>query len=115
MLQGTFFFYNFIGLILLLKIITMPIFKVPLLGSIVKSAIELRSKISIDTYYKPQGYNAQKRTLKKLIHKSAITAFGEHYNFSEILKEKDFVKSISGKSTCLRLQLHFQELVVSLN
>jgi hypothetical protein len=71
----------------------MPIFKLPVLGSIIKSAIEIRSKISIDTFYKPQGYDAQKQTLKRLLRKSAITAFGEHYNYSTILKEKDFVKA----------------------
>jgi hypothetical protein len=68
----------------------------PILGSIIKSAIDLRSKISFDAL-KPKSYIAQKRTLKRLLRKSSITAFGEHYGFSEILKEKDVVKVFQEK------------------
>ena len=64
----------------------------PILGSIIKSAIELRSIIPFDSL-KPKAYTAQKRMLKKLLRKASITAFGEHYNFSDIIKEKDFVKT----------------------
>jgi len=63
----------------------------PILGSIIKSAIELRSKIPLDSL-KPKSYVAQKRTLKKLLRKASITAFGERYNFYDIVKEKDFIK-----------------------
>ena len=68
----------------------------PILGSIIKSAIELRSKIPFDSL-KRKSYIAQKRTLKKLLRKSSITAFGEHYNFSEILKEKDLIRVFQEK------------------
>jgi hypothetical protein len=68
----------------------------PILGSIIKSAIELRSKISFDAL-KPKSYVAQKRTLKRLLRKASITAFGEHYGFSDILKEKDVVRIFQEK------------------
>ena len=64
----------------------------PILGSIIKSAIELRSRIPFDTL-KRSSYIVQKRTLKKLLRQSSITAFGENYSFSEILKEKDVVRA----------------------
>ena len=63
----------------------------PILGSIIKSAIELRSKIPFDSL-KPKPYIAQKRALKRLLRKASITAFGERYNFYDLLKEKDFIK-----------------------
>lgn len=62
----------------------------PLLGSIIKSAIELKSKLPFDSL-KAKPIIAQKRTLKKLLKKASITAYGEHYNFSEILKEKNLI------------------------
>jgi hypothetical protein len=68
----------------------------PILGSIIKSAIELRSKIPFDSL-KPKAYTAQKRTLKKILRKSSITAFGEHYNFSELQKEKDIIKAFQSR------------------
>jgi len=68
----------------------------PILGSIIKSAIELRSKIPFDSL-KRKSYIVQKRTLKKLLRKSSITAFGEHYNFSDILKERDVVRAFQDK------------------
>ncbi len=46
---------------------------------------------------KPKSYSAQKRTLKKLLRKASITAFGEHYHFSELLKEKDIVGAFREK------------------
>ena len=62
----------------------------PILGSIIKKAYELRnfpyamrSNFNVDT--------TQKKVLAKLLKKAQHTAFGEHYTFSDILKEKDFV------------------------
>ncbi len=40
---------------------------------------------------------AQKRELKKLLRKAAGTAFGEHYDFADILREKDPVKAFQQK------------------
>ncbi|MFH0864826.1 MAG: GH3 auxin-responsive promoter family protein [Bacteroidota bacterium] len=68
----------------------------PFLGSIIKSAIELRSRLPLDSL-KPKPYIAQKRTLKKLLKKASITAFGEHYNFSEILKGKNLISAFQQK------------------
>jgi hypothetical protein len=68
----------------------------PFLGSIIKSAIELRNRLPLDSL-KPKPHIAQKRTLKKLLKKASITAFGEHYNFSEILKEKNLITAFQQK------------------
>ena len=68
----------------------------PILGSIIKKAYELRnfpyemrSNFNVDT--------TQKKVLTKLLKKAQHTAFGEHYNFSDLLKEKDFVKAFQSE------------------
>jgi hypothetical protein len=65
----------------------------PILGSIIKSAIEFRSKIPIESLKTQNPYKAQVRTLRKLLRKAQITAFGERYGFQEILKHDNPVKS----------------------
>ncbi len=64
----------------------------PLLGSIIKHAIAFRSKIPVKAKPKHAG-NAQKKELKKLLRKANITAFGEHYRFSDILSSRDPVST----------------------
>ena len=58
-----------------------------ILGSILKKAIELRGKVppSRKTVLKKQL-----TTLQQLMKKAEFTAFGEHYQFSKKLKEKNF-------------------------
>ncbi len=63
----------------------------PILGSLIKKAYELRSK-PLDKRRKIDCYKAQKNELQKLLRKSQFTAFGEYFNFSKILKSGDFVK-----------------------
>ncbi len=68
----------------------------PILGSVIKRAIELRSKMpAIFQSRNPQ--KAQKKELKKLLRKASGTAFGEHYNFYEIVKSKDFLAEFRKK------------------
>lgn len=64
----------------------------PILGSIIKRAIELRSKIPLEINT-TNGSKAQKKTLKKLLRKASNTAFGEEYDFINILKSKDIVSA----------------------
>jgi len=64
----------------------------PLLGSIIKKTIELRSKMPAERR-KVDGYDAQLRVLKKLLRKAQFTHFGEHYNFTGILKQEDLVNA----------------------
>ncbi len=64
----------------------------PVLGSIIKRAIELRSKMPTIFQWRDPG-KAQKKELKKLLRKAADTAFGEHYGFEKILKSKDILGS----------------------
>lgn len=60
-----------------------------ILGSIVKQAIGIRGAMP----RLPQNsYKVQLRTLKRLMTRAEYTAFGEHYNFSKILNQRDFVK-----------------------
>jgi len=65
----------------------------PILGSIIKSAIELRSKIPIESLKNQDPYRAQVKTLRKLLRKAQITVFGEAYGFQEILRHRDPIKS----------------------
>ncbi len=60
----------------------------PILGSIIKRAIELRGKMPAVFQIK-NPVKAQKKELKKLLKKGSYTAFGEHYQFDKILKSKD--------------------------
>jgi len=65
----------------------------PILGSIIKSAIEFRSKIPIDSLKTQDPYKVQIKTLRKLLRKAQITSFGEDHDFLEILRHRDPVKS----------------------
>ncbi|MBS1636743.1 MAG: GH3 auxin-responsive promoter family protein [Bacteroidetes bacterium] len=56
-----------------------------LLGSILKTAVDIRGKMP----KRGNFYAQQKKTLKKLLKKAEHTAFGEHYHFSKLLNEKD--------------------------
>jgi len=61
-----------------------------LLGNIIKQAIGLRKSMP----RVPQnGLRVQTRTLRRLLSRAEYTAFGEQYNFSKILNEKDLVKA----------------------
>jgi len=65
----------------------------PILGSIIKSAIEFRSKIPIDSLKTQDPYKVQIKTLRKLLQKAQITSFGEKNDFQEILRHRDPVSS----------------------
>ncbi len=67
-----------------------------ILGSIIKRAIELRSKMPV-IFSTPNAHKIQKKELKKLLRKASHTAFGEHYNFRDILKKPDPVKAFQEK------------------
>ena len=70
----------------------------PILGSIIKKAYELRS-IPIDAKKMMQTdpYTTQVKVLKKLLKKAQFTAFGEHFGFSEMLNQQDVVKAFQSK------------------
>lgn len=59
-----------------------------ILGSIIKRAIELRSRMPVIFSTKDPSA-IQKKELKKLLRKAANTAFGEHYEFYDIYRSKD--------------------------
>jgi len=60
----------------------------PILGSVIKRAIELRSKMPA-IFQTRNADRAQKKELKKLLRKASSTAFGEYYGFYGILKSSD--------------------------
>lgn len=62
----------------------------PIVGSIIKKALELKQKLPLEKkVINPKV--EQEIVLKSLLKKAQITSFGEHYNFGNILKSKDFV------------------------
>ena len=70
----------------------------PILGSIIKKAYELRN-IPIDKKKNKliDPCDVQQKTLKKLLKKAQFTAFGEYYEFDEVLNNPDFVKAFQQK------------------
>ena len=60
-----------------------------ILGTILKRTFEIREKIP--KIRKVNGYRQQVKVLRKLLSKAEFTAFGEHYNFSKLVNEKDVV------------------------
>lgn len=60
----------------------------PFLGSIIKRAIEVRSKLPA-IFSTRDAETVQKKELKKLLRRASLTYFGEKYKFHEILKSKD--------------------------
>lgn len=66
-----------------------------ILGTIIKTAYELYNK---PVQYKQKRTNpviAQKKELKKLLKKAQNTAFGEHYNFSQLINSDQIVEDFS--------------------
>ena len=62
----------------------------PILGSVIKNAIALRSKLPYDNR-KTNPRQTQVKTLKRLLKKGSYTRFGEKYKFQNILNSKDIV------------------------
>lgn len=60
----------------------------PLLGSIIKRGIALRSKIVFERYTPEQH---QKKVLRQLLSKAQFTLFGDAYKFSRILTSPQYV------------------------
>jgi hypothetical protein len=67
----------------------------PILGSIIKKAFELRNLPVEKQRRKQNPVTAQKRQLTKLIRKSQFTAIGEHYGFSKLLQSKNITEEFA--------------------
>lgn len=66
------------------------------IGSLIKRAIQIRSKIPVEK----RNLNpilTQQQTLKKLLKKASITSFGEFYGFESILNSKDLIAGFKEK------------------
>ncbi len=64
-----------------------------LLGSILKKAVDLNTRLPKLPFRRRDAYSRQAKTLKKLLTKAEFTAFGEHYNFTRILADPDPVNA----------------------
>lgn len=64
----------------------------PIIGSIIKRAIELRSLSDKENLKSFDGWKAQQTVLKRLLRKAQFTHFGEAYHFSEILRSDNVVQ-----------------------
>ncbi|MBB6682709.1 GH3 auxin-responsive promoter family protein [Aequorivita sp. 609] len=64
-----------------------------ILGSIIKTAIDLRDAIVSEK----SQVESQKEVLKNLLEKAKDTAFGKYYGFSKILEAEDIQKEFSKK------------------
>ncbi len=64
----------------------------PILGTLIKSAIELKNIMPVEKR-KPSAITQQKKVLKKLVRKAQLTAFGEHYDFAGMIKDSDLVSA----------------------
>ncbi|MEI7594320.1 MAG: GH3 auxin-responsive promoter family protein [Bacteroidota bacterium] len=67
----------------------------PILGSIIKKALELRKVLPRKP--KKKAILIQRETLRKLLRKAQETSFGEYYEFSDILKQKDIISTFRAK------------------
>jgi hypothetical protein len=65
----------------------------PLLGTIIKKAYELRHLPVEKKKLRLQPIKAQTLELKKLVRKAQFTAFGEHYNFDNILESPNITET----------------------
>ncbi len=63
----------------------------PIVGSIIKKALELKSRFPSERKKKMRPGIQQKKQLKRMLIKGSLTAFGEHFEFSKILKSKNFI------------------------
>ncbi len=65
----------------------------PILGSIIKKAFELRNLPVEKQRKKHNPAAAQKRELTKLLKKAQFTAIGEHYKFSKLLDSSNILEA----------------------
>ncbi len=69
----------------------------PILGTIIKKAYELRNLPVEKKKQNLQPIQAQHVVLKKLLRKAQFTAFGEHYDFDSILESKNLTEAFRNK------------------
>lgn len=65
----------------------------PILGSIIKRAIELKGRNLGEERGTHDPYSAQEKVLRKLLMKARDTAIGEFYQFDELLRQKNLIQA----------------------
>jgi hypothetical protein len=63
-----------------------------ILGKVIKTAVEMQGRIP---RRKSGPFKQQVKVLRKLVKKARLTAFGEHYKFPEMLKERNLTKAFA--------------------
>jgi hypothetical protein len=66
----------------------------PILGSIIKGAINIRSKIP----NRRSGEKQQIKQLKKILFKARNTDFGKQFGFSTILMQEELIKMFQSQT-----------------
>jgi len=69
----------------------------PIIGSVIRNAISIRSKLPKDVILKFDARKAQEKILKKLLKKAQFTKFGEKYGFSDILMLDDIISEFQNR------------------
>lgn len=64
----------------------------PIVGNIIKRGISLGERLD-DRFQAQAPIRHQQRTLRRLLRKAQQTAFGQYYNFKDILKSDDMIRS----------------------
>ncbi len=71
----------------------------PLLGSIIKSAYQLKNAPEEKKLKTIDPVKVQRKQLVKLLRKAQFTAFGEHYKFNQILGSENIEETFKHGST----------------
>lgn len=61
----------------------------PIIGSLIKRGLTLGERLE---RHRLTPLQLQQKTLKRLLRKSALSLFGQYYNFREIIKSADFIE-----------------------
>ncbi len=80
-----------------------------IIGSIIKNAISIRSKIAKEPIEKSTPIKLQKKVLKKLITKAQYTKFGDAMKFNEILLSEDMIQAFKENVSIYNYDTIYQE------
>lgn len=86
----------------------MPILGKPVLGSVIKSAIELRSKMPV-IFANKDPEVIQRKELKKILRRASTTAIGEHFEFGQMFRSKNMVSLFQQKVPLYDYNLIFRQ------
>jgi GH3 auxin-responsive promoter. len=86
---------------------------IPLLGTIIKTAAEIKNFPVEIKQKRIEPVKAQKKELKKLLRKAKNTAFGKEYHFQDILDSDDIISAFKQNVPIYDYNKNTQRMVVS--